>query len=95
MYQKASTKYEILFSDRTKGSISSIKRGLRVYREKDKKGRELKIRDDRKTCRVIIEEEQSELIRYLDEHPGLPATQAVKALQREDKIYSKISQSSL
>ena len=95
MRQKAAHKYEIPFSSKKRISFDCIRKWLTAYRDRGICGLEPKMRNDRGRSKSLTEAEQSVLISYLENYPDVPATVALKVLQKQGKIISRISQSSL
>jgi transposase InsO family protein len=93
--QKSALKYEIPFSSKTRISFDCIRKWLTAYRDRGIAGLEPKVRSDHGKSKSLTEEEQSVLISYLEDYPDVPATVALKVLQKKKKIISRISQSSL
>ena len=95
MRQKSALKYEIPFSSKTRISFDCIRKWLAAYKDRGIAGLEPKVRSDHGKSKSLTEEEQSVLISYLEDYPDVPATVALKVLQKQGKIMSRISQSSL
>jgi transposase InsO family protein len=93
--EKAEREYEIPFSKRTKLTTHCIKKWLNDYRTKGFTGLEPKLRSDCGKSKAFTEQEQAALIDYIENHPDVPATIALKTLQRDGLIVSNVSQSSL
>jgi putative transposase len=93
--QKARKRYDIPFSTKERITASCIKKWIAAYRNNGLKGLEPKTRQDRGKSRSLTDKEQSILISYLEDFPDVPATVALKTLQNQGKIVSRISQSSL
>lgn len=93
--KKAALKYEIPFSSKNRITFSCIKKWLAAYKLKGMAGLEPKIRSDCGKSKSLADKEQTALIEYLEDYPDVPATVALKVLQKQGKIVSRISQSSL
>jgi putative transposase len=93
--EKASREYEIPYSSKKRITQSCINKWLAAYKDRGLDGLEPKVRRDSGRSKSLTEQEQSILIAYLEDHPDVPATVALKTLQKQSKIMSTISQSSL
>ncbi len=92
---KASREYVIPYSGKNKIKPSCIKNWLKNYRKYGMEGLLPKTRSDYGTCRSMKEQDLSVFLTYLENHPKLTAASALKKLQAEGKITSRISSSSL
>ena len=93
--EKAKRQYDIPYSTKTTITAACIKKWLSQYRKYGKEGLKPKRRSDYGKSRVLSLEETDELRKYLETHPGVTATAALKKLKEEGKIKSDISSSSL
>lgn len=93
--EKAQREYEIPYSQRKHISEECIRNWLKKFRKYGKEGLLPKKRSDFRDCRSMSSQEASRLIRYLEEHPELTATRCLRELQRQGKIISPVSSSSL
>lgn len=93
--EKACREYEIPYSQRRSVGEECIRGWLQKFRKYGKEGLLPKKRSDWKSCRSMRAEEVSALIGYLEKHPALTATQCVRELQKQGKILSTLSSSSL
>jgi transposase len=93
--EKARREYDIPYSQRTHISEECIREWLKKFRKYGKEGLLPKKRSDWGSNRSLNPEEASQLIQYLDEHPELTATTCLRELQRQGKILSPVSSSSL
>jgi putative transposase len=93
--EKVKRKYDIPFSNRRTISFATLMAWLSVYKKYGKDGLAPKNRSDLGKCKCLNRKEESILLCYLEKHPEVPATTAVKKLRREGKITSDISKSSL
>jgi transposase len=93
--EKAGREYEIPYSQRKHISEECIRNWLKDFRKYGKEGLLPKKRSDWGSNRSLNPEEASQLIQYLEEHPELTATTCLRELQRQGKIISPISSSSL
>lgn len=93
--EKAEREYEIPHSQRKHISEECIRNWLKKFRKYGKEGLLPKKRSDFRDCRSMDPQEASRLIHYLEEHPELTATTCLKELQRQGKIISPVSSSSL
>ena len=93
--EKAKRKYDIPFSDRKTISFSTISAWLATYNKYGKDGLAPKSRSDLGKSKCLTKNEESLLLCYLEEHPEVPATTALKELRRKGQITSDISKSSL
>lgn len=92
---KVKRKYDIPFSNRRTISFATLMAWLSVYKKYGKDGLAPKSRSDLGKCKCLNRKEESILLCYLENHPEVTATTAVKQLRREGKITSDISKSSL
>lgn len=92
---KASREYEIPYSSKKRITPSCIRKWIAAYKANGIAGLEPKVRSDCGKSKSLSDEEQSVLITYLEDYPDVPATIALKTLQTQGKIISRISQSSL
>jgi len=93
--EKASREYEIPYSLRNHISEECIRDWLKKFNKYGKEALLPKRRSDWGSNRSLKEEEASELIQHLEEHPELTATTCLRELQRQGKITSSVSSSSL
>jgi transposase InsO family protein len=93
--EKAAREYEIPYSERKSVSEVRIRDWLKKYRKYGKEGLLPKRRSDWGGCRSLEPQEASELVKYLENRPQLTATTCLRELQRQGKIASSISSSSL
>jgi len=93
--EKAGREYDIPYSQRKHISEECIRNWLKKFRKYGKQGLLPKKRSDRGSNRSLNPEEASQLIQYLEEHPELSATTCLRELQRQGKILSPVSSSSL
>ena len=93
--EKAQREYEIPYSQRKHISAECIRIGLKKFRKYGKQGLLPKKRSDWRDCRSMSPQEASQLIQYLEEHPELTATRCLIELQKQGKIISSVSSSSL
>lgn len=95
IYEKSLREYEIPFSSKTQITTKTIKNWLHNYLKCGKSGLYPKIRNDLGKSKCLSDNEQSALIEYLEGHPGVGATTALKVLHNNGSIISKMSYSSL
>jgi len=93
--EKAAREYEIPYSSKRTITEATIRLWLRRYKLYGKNGLLPRKRNDVGRAKSFTEGEQSALIAYMEKHPEVPATTAVRTLQRSGKITSYISQSAL
>ena len=93
--EKAQREYEIPYSQRKHISEECIRNWLKKFRKYGKEGLLPKKRSDWRDCRSMSPQEASQLIQYLEEHPELTATRCLIELQKQGKIISSVSSSSL
>ena len=93
--EKADREYDIPYSQRKHISEECIRNWLKKFRKYGKEGLLPKKRSDWRDCRSMSPQEASQLIQYLEEHPELTATRCLIELQRQGKIISSVSSSSL
>jgi len=93
--EKVKREYDIPYSDRRTISFSTLRAWLAKYNKYGKDGLAPKSRSDLGKCKCLTRGEESVLLCYLQDHPGVTATSALKKLRREGKIKSDISKSSL
>jgi len=93
--EKAGREHDIPYSQRSSISEECIRGWLKRFRKYGKEGLLPKKRSDWGSNRSLNPEEASELIQYLDGHPELTATTCLRELQRQGKILSPVSSSSL
>ncbi|MEE8592212.1 MAG: hypothetical protein V3T35_12935 [Spirochaetia bacterium] len=93
--EKADREYDIPYSQRKHNSEECIRNWLKKFRKYGKQGLLPKKRSDWRDCRSMNPKEAFELIQYLEEHPELTATRCLRELQRQGKIISPVSSSSL
>ena len=93
--EKAGREHDIPYSQRSSISEECIRGWLKRFRKYGKEGLLPKKRSDWGSNRSLNPEEASELIQYLDGHPQLTATTCLRELQRQGKIISPVSSSSL
>jgi transposase len=93
--EKATREYEIPYSERKGVSEVRIRDWLKRYRKYGKEGLLPKRRSDSGGCRSLNPQEISELVKYLENHPQLTATTCLRELQKQGRITSSISSSSL
>jgi len=92
---KASRLYQIPFSSKEHITESCIKKWLGLYKQRGKAGLLPKSREDTGKCKCLTDEEQSEFLDFLEKNHDISGIQALRALQKQGKIKSHISQSSL
>ena len=92
---KASREYDIPNSKKRNISPATIRSWVKLFQEQGKDGLLPQLRSDRGKAKSFTEQEQHELLEYLEEHPDISAAAAVIGLQRSGKITTAISQSSL
>ncbi len=93
--EKAGREHEIPCSERKKISEACIRNWLKKYCKYGKEGLLPKKRSDWGACRSMSSAETSELVKYLEDRPYLTATVCLRELQRQGKIVSAVSSSSL
>jgi transposase InsO family protein len=93
--EKAHREYEIPYSQRRSISEECIREWLKRFRKYGKEGLLPRKRSDRGSNRSLKPEEAFRLIQHLEDHPELSATTCLRELQRQGKILSPISSSSL
>ncbi|HKL17845.1 MAG TPA: DDE-type integrase/transposase/recombinase [Halalkalibaculum sp.] len=93
--EKVSRRYVIPGSRKTGLSAETIRGWMRKYRLYGKEGLFPKQREDRSRPRSFNDEEATALVKILEEKPRLTAASAVRILQRDGIIESKISSSAL
>lgn len=93
--EKVSRRYVIPGSRKTGLSAETIRGWMRKYRLYGKEGLFPKQREDRSRPRSFSDEEATALVKILEEKPMLTAASAVRILQRDGIIESKISSSAL
>jgi len=93
--EKAQREYDIPYSQRKHISEECIRNWLKKFRKYGKEGLLPKKRSDWRDCRSMSPQEASQLIQYLEEHPELTATRCLIELQKQGKIISSVSSSSL
>jgi transposase InsO family protein len=92
---KASREYAIPYSKKRSITTATIKNWVRAFREQGKSGLLPQYRSDKGSPKSFTETEQHELIKYLETHTRVTAWTAVRYLQKQGKITSRISQSAL
>ena len=95
IYEKSLREYEIPFSSKTTIGSKTILNWLSNYLKCGKNGLHPKTRNDFGKSKCLTETEQSALIEYLEGHPEITATTALKVLRNKGIIRSRISESSL
>ena len=93
--EKAGREHDIPYSERKKISEACIRNWLKKYCKYGKEGLLPKKRSDWGACRSMSSAETSELVKYLEDRPQLTATVCLRELQRQGKIVSAVSSSSL
>jgi len=93
--QKANQEHLIPYSSKRTLSESVIRKWLYAYRKEGKKGLEPKMRKDSGTSRSFSEAEAALLLSQLEASPQLCATTVLARLQKQGKITSSVSPSSL
>lgn len=93
--EKARVEYEVPRRGRRKLTASCLRKWLRLYLRYGKAGLLPQVRRDAGTPRSLSAEEAALLLSYLESHPELSATVALRVLQKEGKIRSCPSSSSL
>ncbi len=93
--EKARVEYEVPRRGRRKLTASCLRKWLRLYLRYGKEGLLPQVRRDAGSSRVLTGEEAALLLTYLEGHPELSATVALRVLQKEGKIHSEPSSSSL
>ena len=92
---KAAREYEIPYSKKTTITAAAIRLWIKNYKEHGENGLLPRIRKDAGTPKSFTSKEQNILLTYLEEHPEVPASTAVKVLLKEGEIRTNISQSAL
>jgi putative transposase len=93
--EKARIDYEVPRLGRRRLSVSCLRKWLRLYLKHGKAGLLPHARSDTGTPRSLSSEEAALLLNHLESHPDLCATVALRTLQKEGKILSNPSTSSL
>jgi transposase InsO family protein len=93
--EKARLEYEVPRRGRMTLTAGCLRKWLRLYLKYGKVGLLPQIRRDAGTPRSLSPEEEALLLSYLESHPQLCASVALKVLQKEGKIRSCPSSSSL
>ena len=93
--EKARLEYEVPGRGRRKLTASCLRKWLRLYLRDGKAGLLPQIRRDAGTPRSLSPEEAALLLSHLESHPQLCASVALRVLQKEGKIRSCPSTSSL
>ncbi len=93
--EKAGREYDIPFSRKHRITESCIKKWMTRNKHGGKPALEPVTREDAGKTRCLTDEEQSRLINFLESHHEVTAINALRALQRQGIIKSRISQSSL
>lgn len=92
---KAKREYRIPYSTKHHVTPATIRNWIKAFREQGKQGLLPQYRSDKGQSKSIPPAEQEELITYLETHPKVTAQTAVLHLQKQGKIQTRISQSSL
>jgi len=93
--EKARVEYEVPRRGRRALTAGCLRKWLRLYLKYGKAGLLPQIRRDAGTPRSLSPEEAARLLSYLESHPQLCASVALRVLQKEGKIRSCPSSSSL
>jgi len=93
--EKARVEYEVPRRGRRKLTTSCLRKWLRLYLRYGRDGLLPQIRRDAGTPRSLSPEEAALLLSHLESHPKLCASVALRVLQKEGKIRSSPSSSSL
>src|SRR4030042_203164 len=93
--EKARVEYEVPKRGRRRLTASCLRKWLRLYLRYGKAGLLPQIRRDAGTPRSLSGEEAALLLSYLEAHPQLCASVALRVLQKEGKLRSCPSTSSL
>jgi len=80
---KAAREYEIPFSKKTTITAAAIRLWIKNYKEHGENGLLPRIRKDAGNPKSFSDKEQNVLLTYLEEHPDVPASTAVKVLLKE------------
>jgi putative transposase len=93
--QKAKLKHKVPYSQRTRITTACIRNWLFLYRKYGKDGLAPKLRKDSGVSKALPQHESSLILSTLEKKPHLTASSVVKLLQREGKIASSVSKSTL
>jgi putative transposase len=93
--EKARVDYEAPRLGRRRFTVSCLRKWLRLYQRYGKEGLRPHSRSDRGAPRSLTVEEAALLLNYLESRPQLCATVALRTLQKEGRILSDPSSSSL
>ncbi len=92
---KAATEWTIPHSRKKTLTTSCIKKWLKAYKAQGKDSLLPKIRKDTGRCKVLSDAEKLLVLELLEQKPYLCASVAIRMLQKEGKITSEVSKSSL
>jgi transposase len=95
MREKATRRYEIPYSNRTRVSYECIKKWYTAFQRFGKEGLRPKVRSDKGRCRVLQAEEASAFLEYLERNPELTAKAAYRTLKEKGVVCTEISKSAL
>jgi transposase len=95
MRQKASRRYEIPYSNRTRVSYDCIKKWYATFGRLGKEGLRPRVRCDKGICRILSAEEAASFLEYLEHNPELTAKAAYRTLKAEGVVCTEISKSAL
>jgi len=95
MHEKATRRYEIPYSNRTRVSYECIKKWYSTFGRFGKEGLRPKVRYDKGRCRVLAAEEAAAFLEYLEHNPELTAKAAYRALREKGVVRTDISKSAL
>jgi Integrase core domain. len=93
--QKVKLKHKIPYSERTSVTAACIRNWLFLYRKYGREGLAPKPRKDAGSSKAIPRAESALILATLEARPHLTASSVVKLLEREGKIASRVSKSTL
>jgi hypothetical protein len=93
--QKASRRYEIPYSNRTRISSDCIRKWYAAFCRFGKEGLRPRTRSDTGVCRGLSPEEAAAFLAYLEQKPELTARAAYRSLKQQGVVHGDISKSSL
>lgn len=93
--QKASRRYEIPNSNRTRISADCIRKWYTTFCRFGKEGLRPRMRADTGVCRGLSPEEAAAFLAYLEQNPELTAKAAYHSLKQQGVVHGDISTSSL
>ena len=93
--QKAQIQHEVPFLGPRRYSVGCIHKWLSLYRKHGRAGLAPRTRRDAGRARSLSENETAVFLNYLENHPGLTASAALRTLQTDGRITGTPSSSAL